>query len=526
MNSLVNTTVPPLEIVIVGHVDHGKSTLIGRLFFDTGSLPEEKYEAIRYICEREGREFEFAFLMDAFEEERDQNITIDTAQTYFKTDLRSYVIIDAPGHKEFLKNMLTGAAQADAALLLVDAEEGVREQTKRHAYVLSLLGIQQVIVAINKLDLVGWSERRYEEVRRDATLFLHGLGITPSYVVPISARDGDNVASHSEKSPWYDGPTILGALDSFTEVRSPEHLPARFPLQDVYRWDDRRYYVGRVESGRLKVGDEVMLRPSDRRARIQSVEVWGNGRMTDAIAGESVALTFDQELFAERGEVVSLAKEPTRVGSEVVASVFWLGQQPLKVGQKLPFKLATAEVEATVVGIEERLDSSTLEVIERHAEQLENTEAGTVVLSLKKPLALDSYEDNARLGRFVLLVDGIVRGGGTIREVRNEVVAGEARVVRLDDKWVEGPDGTFIDLTHEAGEFDLDVSSGLLQRIERGERVLIRVRGPRQMPALTRLAFEQGFDYQFHRGDDGRIELLFSDPNPKVRGQVNPEFAI
>ncbi|NUP98519.1 MAG: GTP-binding protein [Armatimonadetes bacterium] len=517
--------VPPLEIVIVGHVDHGKSTLIGRLFHDTDSLPREKYEAIKYICEREGREFEFAFLMDALEEEREQNVTIDTAQTYFKTDLRRYVIIDAPGHKEFLKNMLTGAAQADAAVLLVDAAEGVREQTQRHAYVLSLLGIQQVIVAINKLDLVGWSERVFEDVRRHATRFLHGLGITPSYVIPISARNGDNIASRSAGSPWYDGPTILEALDSFAGVRSPSHLPLRFPLQDVYRWDNSRYYAGRVESGELRVGDEVIIRPSDRRARIRTIETWGNGERRDAVAGESVALTFDQELFAERGEVVSLATRPTRVASELSASIFWLGQEPLRVGQKVLFKLATAETEATVVQIDERIDSSTLEVLERRADRIENTEAGTVLLSLRRPVALDSYEDNARLGRFVLVVNGIVRGGGTVREV-SETQVSEVRVVRLDDRWVDGADQSFVDLASESGLLEIDASPALLQRVERGERVLIRIRGPRQMPPLVRLAYEHGFDFHFHRTSDGRVDLLLYDPAPKAREAVETDFAI
>jgi len=518
--------VPPLEIVIVGHVDHGKSTLIGRLFYDTGSLPVEKYEQIKYLCEREGRQFEFAFLMDALEEEREQNVTIDTAQTYFKTARRRYVIIDAPGHKEFLKNMLTGAAQADAALLLVDAAEGVREQTQRHAYVLSLLGIQQVIVAINKLDLVDWSERVYEKVRDDAARFLHGLGITPSYTVPISARDGDNVANRSEHTPYYDGPTILEALDSFNDIRSPDHLPLRFPLQDVYRWDDDRYYVGRLEAGGVKVGDEIVLRPSDRKAKIRSIEVWNSDDRRNAVAGESVALTFDQELFAERGEVVSLATQPTRVATEVVASVFWLGQQPLRKGQKLTFKLATAETEATVVQIDERIDSSTLQITERHAEQIENTEAGLVTLSLKRPVALDTYEENSRLGRFVLVVDGIVRGGGTVREARAESKLAEVRVVRLDDRWVDGPDGTFIDLTSEPSLFEIDASAQLRQRIGLGERVLVRVRSPRQMAPLTRLAFEERYDFHFHRGEDGRIDLLLYDPAPKPRATVSADFAI
>lgn len=515
----------PLEIVIVGHVDHGKSTLIGRLFFDTGRLPVEKYQAIRAACERDGREFEFAFLMDALEEERDQNVTIDTAQTYFASELRKYVIIDAPGHKEFLKNMLTGAAQADAAVLLVDAEEGVREQTQRHAYVLGLLGIQQVIVAINKMDRVGWSERRFEQVRGEAARFLHGLRISPAYSIPISARDGDGVARPGERMPWYQGPTILQALDSFAEIHSPTHLPLRFPIQDVYRWDDRRYYAGRLESGTVRVGDEVVIEPSGRRCRVASIEVWGAGGTLSAAAGQSVALTFDQELFAERGEVVAPAGRSPRVAAELVANLFWLGREPLEVGQKLQLKLATASREATVAQIVERLDSSSLAVLERHAPRLEPTEAGTVVLSLRHPLAVDTHEENPRLGRFVLVVDGIARGGGTVREAH---AAGRAAapVLSLGSLLQDTGDGLQLDLSGQPAVFEVEAGESFARRFETGERVLIRLRAPEQVAPLSRLAYEQRLDYTFHRADDGRIELLLYRATPLTRPREEPEFAI
>ena len=202
-----------LRIVIAGHVDHGKSTLIGRLFYDTGSLPEERYREIERTCREQGRGFEFAYLMDALEEEREHNITIDTAQTFFRTAKRPYIIIDAPGHKEFLKNMITGAAAADAAILLVDGAEGVREQTRRHAYILSLLGLPQVVVAVNKLDLVGYRRIRFLEIEEEIRRFLGSVGIVPSYVVPISAREGSNIAANSSRMPWYGGTPAPDAAD-------------------------------------------------------------------------------------------------------------------------------------------------------------------------------------------------------------------------------------------------------------------------------------------------------------------------
>lgn len=275
-----------LRIVIVGHVDHGKSTLIGRLFYDTGSLPEERYREIERTCREQGREFEFAYLMDALEEEREHNITIDTAQTFFHTEKRPYIIIDAPGHKEFLKNMVTGAASADAAILLVDGAEGVREQTRRHAYILSLLGLRQVAVAVNKMDLVGYGAERFREVEEEIRRFLRSVGIVPSCVVPISAREGDNIASSSTRMPWYTGPTLLAALDSFQPPREAAGMPLRFPVQDVYVWDRKRIYAGRVESGEVSPGTRVRFTPSGKKSRVRSVETWNHPSLARAAAGE------------------------------------------------------------------------------------------------------------------------------------------------------------------------------------------------------------------------------------------------
>ena len=225
-----------LKFVIVGHVDHGKSTLIGRLFFDTGSLPADKIAEIEKISKELGRDVEFAFMMDHLQEERDQGITIDTAQAFFHTDKRDYVIIDAPGHVEFTKNMITGASQAQAAILIVDAAEGVREQTRRHAYLLSMLGLTQVAVVINKMDLdsVRYSKQRFEQVVAELLEFCEPLGIKPMHIVPISAKQGENVAKKSTHMDWYIGPTVLELLDDFVVPSKPADKPMRFPIQDVY----------------------------------------------------------------------------------------------------------------------------------------------------------------------------------------------------------------------------------------------------------------------------------------------------
>src|SRR3954466_3287248 len=236
MNNGSSAPSEQLKIVIVGHVDHGKSTFVGRLFNDTGSLPDGKLEQLQRIAERRGVPFEWANLMDALQSERDQGITIDTTQIWFHTPKRPYVIIDAPGHKEFLKNMVTGAASSEAALLLIDAAEGVQEQSRRHGYLLHLLSVKQVAVLVNKMDLVGYSADRFGQVAEDYRAYLKGLGVEPTCIVPISAREGDNMVEHSARMSWYQGPTVLQALDGFEHEEPPVGRPLRLPVQDVYKF--------------------------------------------------------------------------------------------------------------------------------------------------------------------------------------------------------------------------------------------------------------------------------------------------
>ncbi|HEY8964916.1 MAG TPA: GTP-binding protein, partial [Candidatus Methylacidiphilales bacterium] len=295
-----------LKIVIVGHVDHGKSTLIGRLFFDTNSFPEGKVEAIRKACEAEGMDFEYSFLLDALLEEQEQNITIDTTQIQFQTPKRKYVIIDAPGHKEFLKNMITGAASADAAILLIDAKEGVQEQSRRHGFLLSLLGVKQVIVAVNKMDLVNFDRAKFAAIEAEYRAFLGKLGVVPTHFIPIAARHGDNIVGPSANLPWHQGLSVVEALDSFASPGSASGLPLRFSVQDVYRFDERRIIAGRVETGRLKVGDELVFWPDRKRSKVKSIEWWGAKEpKTETEAGYSTAVTLEEQIFVERGQIAS-----------------------------------------------------------------------------------------------------------------------------------------------------------------------------------------------------------------------------
>jgi bifunctional enzyme CysN/CysC len=402
-----------LRIVIVGHVDHGKSTLVGRLFHDTGSLPEGKFEAIQGMCERRGMPFEWAFLMDALQAERDQGVTIDTAQIQFRSEARDYVIIDAPGHKEFLKNMVTGAASSEAALLLIDAEEGVREQSYRHGYLLHLLGVQHVAVVVNKMDLVDYSADRFGIVAEEYRSYLAGLGVEPTCFIPVSAREGDNIVSRSRVMPWYQGPTVVKALDQFTPEPGQTERPLRLPIQDVYKFDQRRILAGRIESGRLAVGDQLLFSPSNKTAKVKSIEAWSTPEQPgEASAGQSVGITLDEQIFVERGEVASHSDHPPIESNVFRGRLFWLGRKPLATGNRYTLKLGTSETDVIVQSIERVIDTGDLS--SGPAEQVERNAVAEVVLRTRGLLALDEHRTNPATGRFVLVEDFVPVGGGII----------------------------------------------------------------------------------------------------------------
>jgi bifunctional enzyme CysN/CysC len=405
-----------LKIVIVGHVDHGKSTFVGRLFHDTGSLPEGKLEQLQQVAARRGVPFEWANLMDALQSERDQNITIDTAQIWFHTQKRQYVIIDAPGHKEFLKNMITGAANAEAALLLIDAHEGVQENSRRHGYLLNLLGIRQIAVLVNKMDLEDYSESRFQQIKGEYRQWLKSIGVEPTIVIPIAAKHGDNIASRSANMSWWRGPTVLETLDEFKLGELPKNQPLRFPIQDVYRFDHRRILAGRIESGSLKVGDKLVFSPTNKTSTVKTIERWNAPPVSSASAGESVGITLTEQVFVARGAVAALETAPPFELSSFKARIFWLGRQPFVKGKAYKLKLATQEVDCHIESIEKVIDASTLEMILRKPEEVfvGRHEVAELTLHTRKPIAFDVHADIVPTGRFVI-VDGFdVSGGGIV----------------------------------------------------------------------------------------------------------------
>jgi bifunctional enzyme CysN/CysC len=404
-----------VKIVFVGHVDHGKSTVIGRVLEETGSLPEGKIESLRAGCAAQGRRFEYAFVLDALAEEQQQNVTIDTTQIQFRTAKRSYTIIDAPGHEEFLKNMVTGAASADAAVIVIAADEGAREQSRRHGQLLSLLGIRQLLVAVNKMDLVGFSAPAFQRIEQEYGAFLNDLGLTARAFVPISAETGANITAEArDVMPWCKGPTLLQTLDELEAPPSTADQPLRFPVQDVYRMENRRILAGRIESGTLRVGDELLFSPHHKTARVATIERWPASSAESASAGESIGITLGDHIFIERGHIASHEVDAPVESNRVHATVFWLGAEPLRAGARYRLKLATQNVECQVVALGNVVDVATLDRDSGERSELRGKEVGEVTLQTRRPLVLDNHDRVPSLGRFVLADGDNLVGGGVI----------------------------------------------------------------------------------------------------------------
>ena len=429
-----------MNIVIVGHVDHGKSTVIGRLLADTHSLPEGKLEQIRAQCELNSKPFEYAFLLDALKDEQAQGITIDAARVFFKSRLRPYLILDAPGHIEFLKNMITGAARAEAALLVIDAAEGVQENSRRHGYMVSLLGIRQLAVVVNKMDLVGWDRAVYERIVREYRAFLDQVGIQPSCFIPVSGRGGDNIADRSANLPWYEGPTVLDALDAFRNELPPVARAFRMPVQDVYKFtkqgDDRRIVAGTIESGAVAVGDAVIFYPSGKKSRVRSIEAFNCPIQTRVEAGSAVGFTLQEQIYITRGEVAALEHEPRpQVTTRLRVSLFWLGKQPMVKRKEYLLKLGTARVTARVEEVLRVMDASTLDSAEQRS-AVQRHDVAECILKLDRAIACDLAEDVAATSRFVIVDEFEIRGGGIVREaLPDRQAAVRDRVLLRNYKW-------------------------------------------------------------------------------------------
>ena len=433
-----------MNIVIVGHVDHGKSSLIGRVLADTNSLPEGKLEQVKAMCEANSKVFEYAFLLDALDNERDQGITIDMARCFFKTDKRQYIILDAPGHIEFLKNMVTGASRAEAAILVIDAKEGIQENSKRHGLLAHMLGIRQLLVCVNKMDLIDYDQKVFEQIKTDYSAYLADIGVEAKGFIPISAIEGEGLIKSSEKMKWFDGPCILEALDQFEKESPMESKPFRMPLQDVYKFTsmggDRRHFAGKIEAGKINVGDEVIFYPSGKKSKVSNVEVFNRDNVEQAIAGQSIALDLAEQVYVQRGEVCCKVNDQLpQIGNKVRANIFWMGKKPLVKDQEYLIKIGTQKVSCRLERINYILDSQDVknrdekDFVDRH-------DVADCVFLTKKQITFDLSQDVETTGRFVIVDNYEICGGGILQEaLGNEASRARNLAMERELNFVHGP---------------------------------------------------------------------------------------
>jgi len=400
-----------ISVVIVGHVDHGKSTLIGRLLYDSEALPEEKLAEIQKVIEEYKKRFEFAYFLDSYEEELKEERTIDTTRVLFK-GRNYYTIVDVPGHREFIKNMLSGASHAQVGILVVSAPNGVEEQTRRHTFLLHMLGIKRIAVAINKMDLMDYEESAFHKVKEETSQLASSLGYADVRFIPISALEGDNVYKPSGRMAWYQGPTLVQVLDEIEpEEVSEKHL--RFVVQDTYPLDSETVTVGRVESGTLRKGDELVFQPSGVQAKAEKIKVFP-GEMDEARLGDSIGIVLDSEVG--RGNVGGhLKNAPTPTESFLGEVVLLEGR--LRRGDAFELKCGTSRIRCLVHEIRERINSETGEVMGRNAEQIRQNEAATIIFETE-PLVVEKFSEIPELGRFVLVRGGRNIGAGVVLETR------------------------------------------------------------------------------------------------------------
>ncbi|WP_246637530.1 adenylyl-sulfate kinase [Crassaminicella profunda] len=406
-----------MNIVIVGHVDHGKSTIIGRLLSDTNSLPKGKLSQVQEMCRRNARPFEYAFLLDALKDEQSQGITIDAARVFFKTNKRDYMIIDAPGHIEFLKNMVSGAARAEAALLVIDANEGIKENSRRHGYLLSMLGIKQICVLVNKMDLVYYSEDRFNEIKNEYSTFLNEINIKPNAFIPVSGIMGDNIASSITNMNWYDGNTVLDMLDHFKSLKQKESLPFRLFVQDIYKFtqnnDHRRIVAGTIDSGKISVGDKLIFYPSGKKSTVKSIEVFNAIKPKSVSAGNAVGFTLDEQIYIKRGDVACIvAQKKPKISTRFSANIFWLGKEPLIINKKYILKIGTSKVIVRLKEIVRVIDASSLS--NQNKKQIDRHDVSEIILETEKAIAFDLASEIDKTSRFVLVDEYEIAGGGII----------------------------------------------------------------------------------------------------------------
>ncbi len=414
---------PHMNLVTIGHVDHGKSTLVGRLLFDTGNLPEEELRKLKEIAKEYKKEtFEFAFVMDKLKEERERGVTIDIMHKRFDTQKYYFTLIDAPGHRDFVKNMITGASQADAAILVVAATDGVMEQTKEHVFLIKVLGVNQLVVAINKMDAVNYDQAKYDSVKADVEKLLKTAGFDTSKInfIPTSAYHGDNVAKKSDKTPWYNGPTLVEALDMLEVPEKPIDKPLRLPVQDVYSITGiGTVPVGRVETGVLKTGDTVVFEPAGVKGEVKSIEMH-HEQIPEAKPGDNIGFSVRGvgKNDIRRGDVVGHPDNPPTVAKEFTAQIIVLNHPSVITKGYTPvFHCHTAQVACKIVEILKKIDPKTGETVQENPDFIKTGDAAIIKCVPTKPLVIESSKNIPELSRFAIRDMGQTVAAGVCLEV-------------------------------------------------------------------------------------------------------------
>jgi bifunctional enzyme CysN/CysC len=393
-----------LRFITCGSVDDGKSTLIGRLLYDSKMIFEDQLAALEADSKKVGTQggaIDFALLVDGLAAEREQGITIDVAYRFFSTEKRKFIVADTPGHEQYTRNMVTGASTADAAVILIDARKGVLTQTRRHSYLVSLLGIRHVVLAVNKMDLVGWDQGVFDAIVADYRAFADQIGLSVFTPIPISGLGGDNIASRSEATPWFEGPILMDWLEGVEVEDDLQAKPFRMPVQWVNRPNlDFRGFSGLIASGAIKPGDRIRALPSGRESRVARI-VTLPGDLDQAVAGQSVTLTLEDEIDISRGDVIATADAPAPVANQFEATVVWMDDEPLPPGRTYLLKLGARTVGASVTDIKHRVNVNTLE--HTAAKRLELNEIGVCNLSLDQAIPFEAYADNRQMGGFILI---------------------------------------------------------------------------------------------------------------------------
>jgi sulfate adenylyltransferase large subunit len=532
-----------LRFITCGSVDDGKSTLIGRLLWDSKMVFEDQLAALEADSKRVGTQggaIDYALLLDGLQAEREQGITIDVAYRFFSTDLRKFIVADTPGHEQYTRNMVTGASTAQVAVILVDARKGLLTQTRRHSFLVSLVGIKHIVLAINKMDLVDFDAGTFEAIRRDYELFAAPLGFASITAIPLSALNGDNMIDASPNTPWYTGPTLMHFLETFQVEGDNRDLPFRMPVQWVNRPNlDFRGFCGVIAAGTVRPGDEVRVAASGRTSRVARIVTMG-GDLPEAVSGQSVTLTLTDEIDVSRGDMLTAPDAPPIHARHPEAHLVWMHDEPLQPGLIYLVKTATAVTPGRVTAVQYAVDVNTLE--HKQVATLGLNEIGVVRLELDRPIAFDTYEQNRTTGSFILIdrfTNATVAAGMVMTATPAELhkaplktvtssdftdgEGGHRRTVSLNEATLSGTGLCSVDLTVEWGPIELDASIGFLDYLTKGNRILFRLRDLNQLEAVALLAYEHTLSFEFDRTSEGISILLFLRGTKPVKGPYDED---